>query len=629
MARGGESPLFLLDHGEKEGACELARGGESPLLLEYWERTRDTSVVEAASASAREICAGCRASHERLAAEIGRLAGEYLAIVHDLPGHDEPEAAQVEREVIGSTLREVAGGFQRNLAAWRRSAQMLTQAGAGADGWDGLAEEWRQDCRRCRDELARVLRDRDLGGAGKPLLVYWLAAESLRAVQGRPLEKLPFSRNLVQVLSGFHSTLAWLAIDLGLPEETYDWLMEEELTRFPDRHRIFFERLGRWITRGRLDEAQAQLARLPGQDNENVHLYWSRLFQKRGDLTQAASHLKRELELYPNRTDLISELVQLNALPQAEIETLLAKVAATARLTQESWLSLARIRFTWGDIGGARGFVARALEVGPRSPAARALLRSIRMREIVRGGEREERVRAEVRELLKPDSPGESPEPGFWLEAAQFFLSIDDLDSARTYLEREMSLHPENPWGWAMRMNFLLGKPPAPEAEIRQCLDHLGDGTPDWHLLRSRAHHALGEPASCWHELLGALPLLEDPAVYRVHAGLFSVLDEVAPEAAGIEALTRLFRSIQAQGEGRGIGVYLSFLKHGLGWDIPLDLPPLGLLEYIQQGVAPTMVRKLLVEKAAGEIRKGDASTGLSDLRSLLGCFPQESPALL
>ncbi|HPS01944.1 MAG TPA: hypothetical protein PLA90_10405, partial [Candidatus Sumerlaeota bacterium] len=105
--------------------------------------------------------------------------------------------------------------------------------------------------------------------------------------------------------------------------------------------------------------------------------------------------------------------------------------------------------------------------------------------------------------------------------------------------------------------------------------------------------------------------------------------DEVAPEAAGIEALTRLFRSIQAQGEGRGIGVYLSFLKHGLGWDIPLDLPPLGLLEYIQQGVAPTMVRKLLVEKAAGEIRKGDASTGLSDLRSLLGCFPQESPALL
>lgn len=447
---------FLLDHGETGKARQLAREVGSALLSEYWERNGDPEVAGAAADVAREVITGCRAGHERLALEIGRRAGEYLAIVRDLPGCAEPEAAQVEREVIGSALQGVVREFQRNLATWRRSAQMLTQAGAGGDGWDGLAVEWRQDCQRCREELARVLASDDLRGAGRPLLVYWLAAESLRAVQGRPLEKLPFTRNLVQVLSGFHSTLARLAIDLGLPEETYDRLMEEELARFPDRHWIFFERLNRWIARGRLDEAEAQLARLPGQDSENVHLCWSRLYAKKGDLTQAAAHLKRELELYPTRFELVPELIQLQVLPPIEVDELLAKLTERAKPGRGFWMNVARAKLATGGPHGAQECLDRELDSFPDSQLALLHKLSFLIGEKINKESMRDFLEDKINPMLSVFIAQKRPVRGFWLNVARAKVYIGDFSGALDSIEQEIKLFPENQYALPLKLSCLM-----------------------------------------------------------------------------------------------------------------------------------------------------------------------------
>ncbi len=362
----------LLEEGETTRAGELALACGGEVLLAYRQASGDALVAKAAATIAKKAGAECQAEHARLESEIRVVVSQVVTIVRDLVGHPDPETAQVEREVAAHALKGAIVRFQDNLAAWRRAAAILEEL-AGA-GWGELPDRWRRECETSRQELARVLAAYDLPAAEKPFVTWWLAAESLRAVPGGPIETLPFDRNLVLTLDGYFSTLARLALHLGLDQEVYDRLIEEELARFPDRDWLIFERLGHWIERGKFESVERQLNHLANQDRENVHLYWSRLLAKQGKTTEAAAHLKRELELYPTRAELVPELVRLGVMQQGEIDNLLMEVTTRGKPDKGFWLGIAQAYLAVRRSTSAIECFEREITLFPENHAAKLAL---------------------------------------------------------------------------------------------------------------------------------------------------------------------------------------------------------------------------------------------------------------
>lgn len=547
---------ILAERGDGAGAAKLL--SEYPdSILAYFQHFSSPEYMSLARAALDTRIEGFNRRLQEYGQEILARASEYVSGFQPGKVVPDPEAAELERAAKRFLLERKIKLFRSTLRKFRQVADMArSQPTLHQEARQALSTRVESARERLAEADHRIqsaldsLSEPDLAAA---IAGYYLASDELHILPDSPEAgpRLFHAWYLADLLGSFHSNLAELYRKRG-DMERYKLFMERELSLFPDRAHLMVNYVNALIARNELDPALSILDRQANRDKENIHYLYSRVYRLRNEKEKAAQHLKRELELFPNRVELIPELLDLRAMTMEETDRFVKQILSASVPAIDTCLNVARL-----------------------------------------------------------------------------FLKRSQAEKAREYIERELAYFPENQSAWAMKLESELNCSSLDRKAIRYCLRHLSHDTPRVHMLRSQAFLSLEDAGSSWQELLGAFQFLEDPKIYSAHVGLFSVLDEITPDAVGMEALYKLLQVLKKAGSGNGIEVYLSFRKHVMGDHIFPDIPRFSDSEYLLNNPARQSARRHFLEVAHRQNCDGNEASAMEMLRTILSADPRDSSVLL
>jgi tetratricopeptide (TPR) repeat protein len=142
---------------------------------------------------------------------------------------------------------------------------------------------------------------------------------------------------------------------------------------YPDKMGIFNLFCHKLMSLNKYEDVQRMLSKFPDRDKENVNYFYYRIFKSKGDTDKAFFHLKRELDLYSHRVNLIPELITLNKLSTTEIQEYIDKILAKAGHAIDTYYHVANAYFVQENYREAERYIDLELELFPENRIAMQL----------------------------------------------------------------------------------------------------------------------------------------------------------------------------------------------------------------------------------------------------------------
>jgi hypothetical protein len=205
------------------------------------------------------------------------------------------------------------------------------------------------------------------------MVKYWLAIQKIRILKDSSKSDEIFNnQSLILILNSYNFNLAkiYLAAD---DFTNYLKYAKREFRLYADKIAVFNHILNQLIIRNLLDEAERLLKDRPDKNKENInHLYY-RIHRKKKDLLRAFDYLKKEIELFPHRIELIPELISLNIMDNQDIDKYIKNLIKNDSSIIDINMNISKALISVKQFKNALEFTNRELEFFPENQKATLL----------------------------------------------------------------------------------------------------------------------------------------------------------------------------------------------------------------------------------------------------------------
>jgi tetratricopeptide (TPR) repeat protein len=329
-------------------------------LTDYINQTVDTAFKE----------------NENLKTEIAALSLEFVKKYKTIPDSEDQEAAHIEKEHVRHQLFLSIKMYRRNLYLVASLKQKINKYSSVLEVLKGLlAQRFEELEKKLSKVMQRVeehlvpFNDREILDS---IVDYWLLEEEEQILfvgWGLRYQKLFDGKFLLGILNDFYSNVATLFFKRNNVEQ-YIAFSDRELTMFPDKMGIFNSFVLRLLGMGKNDDVLRMLGKISDQNKENVNYFRYRVYLAQGNTDKAFFHLKKELELYSHRVNLIPELIQLNKLNAEEIQCYITNILDKTGQSIDGNLHVAEAFNNIGDFVKAELYTDRELDLFPENKRA-------------------------------------------------------------------------------------------------------------------------------------------------------------------------------------------------------------------------------------------------------------------
>lgn len=377
-AEAGNSSVLMrvmIDRDRLDEARRIALSHET-LLPEYAKYTADETVKTELTAYVEKTVNSALEKIEPLKAEILKLSIEFINKYKTIPDSGDKEAAQINKENIRhrlflqlkeyrsllKTVNDLKNVLQKHPEPSALFYQLLDARSVKVK--EGIGENLRRiDAHLSTFNEAQLL---------EAVVFYWLLTEEesiLFREMSWTYEKLFGDLFLLAFLNDFYYHIAELYLKRGKVEQ-YITLADREITMYNDKLGIFKKFVGRLLQMKKYDDVLRMLNKFPDKNKEDVNYYYYRVYNARGETDKAFLHLKKELELYSHRIDLIPSLIRMKKMSREENHAYIDKILEKSGQGIDVYLNVAQAFDGIGDKENAGIYIDRELRHFPENQDA-------------------------------------------------------------------------------------------------------------------------------------------------------------------------------------------------------------------------------------------------------------------
>jgi tetratricopeptide (TPR) repeat protein len=339
----------------------------------------DTDVENHLTAYVGKTINAAESENESSKEEIAKLSFEFIKKYKAIPNSSDTEAANIDKEMIRRHMFLKLKDFRsrlKQIVALKNTLQEVTGLPKPLKvimdflgKRSGAVKQGIEFNLKGIEENLQTFNEPDILNF---IVHYWLFSEEQRILIGEPgkdHEKTFGDQFLLAILNDFYYTIAELFLNRHKIEE-YISFSDREISMYPDKMHIFKRFLSKLVQLGKYDDVLRMLKKFPDPNKEDVNYFYYRVYLEKGDADNAFIHLKKELDLYSHRVDLIPELIQLKKLPPDQVQHYIDAILEKSPQAIDTHLYAARSFQKIGDDEKAEFYVDRELELFPENKAA-------------------------------------------------------------------------------------------------------------------------------------------------------------------------------------------------------------------------------------------------------------------
>lgn len=366
------------------GRLEEARGialEDEKLLPEYAKYTDDKAIETQLSGYVEKTVNTVLEKIEPLKKEVSALSLEFIKKYKAIPGSEDKEAARIDKENIRHRMFLKLKEYRSLLKTVKDLKNVLLMHPGPLAVFNRLKGARFHDVMQGIEENTKWIETNltkfDETDLLEAVVLYWLFTEEegivfVDAETGFKYEKLFRDLFLLAILNDFYYHIAVLFLKRHKVEE-YISFADREITMYPDKLGIFKKFVNRLLHLKKYDDVLRMLSKFPDKNKEDVNYFYYRVYLAKGDGEKAFYHLKRELELYSHRIELIPYLIKLNVMDPEEVSAYIDKILEKSELSIDTYLITAKAFLGIHDLEKTGIYIGKELEHFPENQDATAL----------------------------------------------------------------------------------------------------------------------------------------------------------------------------------------------------------------------------------------------------------------
>jgi tetratricopeptide (TPR) repeat protein len=346
------------------------------LLPEYAKSTPDDYVDDQLSHYIKETIPTVFKANETIKNEISTLSVEFIKKYKAIPNSEDKEAANIDKENTRHRIFLKIKEYRINLknivdiknATKNHSSPVKLMEELLSKRFETIKKSILTRLQEIEANLS-PFKEPDLLTA---VVDYWLLSEEEKVLfkdLGFTYEKLFGDKFLLAILNDFYYSVAELFLKYHKIEE-YIAFSDREITMYPDKPGLAVGFINQLIILNKYDHALRMLDKFPDRNKEKVNYLYYRVYLMKGNTDKAFHHLKKELDLYSHRFNLIPQLIRLNKLNHEEVDTYINKILEKAGQSIDIYLNAAAAFLASGDVEKAATYVEKELEFFPENQKA-------------------------------------------------------------------------------------------------------------------------------------------------------------------------------------------------------------------------------------------------------------------
>jgi len=216
----------------------------------------------------------------------------------------------------------------------------------------------------------------------KTITIYWLLYDEIKKLfpdLRKANIEIPVLTNVFynQILKDFYFNMSKLFLKSNQLEQFYSFA-EKELALYSDKISIMFKYTDILISQNNFDRALNILDRSVDKNKENLNHRYYRIYKGKNEPQIAFEFLKKEIELFPHKKELIPELLSFNLLSKDELSSLINDLEENGEQIIDANFNTAMVLLEIGNEDKAEFFLNKELELFPENKKA-LLLKMKRM----------------------------------------------------------------------------------------------------------------------------------------------------------------------------------------------------------------------------------------------------------
>ncbi len=145
---------------------------------------------------------------------------------------------------------------------------------------------------------------------------------------------------------------------------------EKELELYSDKIGIMLKYVTLLINQHNYARALEILSKNVDRNKEHINYKYYQIYKAKGDYERAFNHIKKELELFPHKKELISELLSLNIIDKNQVIALIDRLLENSSTAIDSHYNIALSLFEIEEIVKGEDLLNRELELFPENTKA-------------------------------------------------------------------------------------------------------------------------------------------------------------------------------------------------------------------------------------------------------------------
>ncbi len=315
-------------------------------------------------------------ANQVLSDEIVTLAHQFIIKYKSIPESQDMEAAHIDKENIRHNMFLKLKQFRTHLYKIAELNAVVKHYPAAKTLLLGVLNTRFEIVKvELLEQAARIeknLLNFDELDMLKAIVEYWLFSEEEAVVfreRNYVYPKLFGENFILAILKDFYYQIGLLFLARHKIAE-YIKFIDREITMYSDKVGIFNSFINQLISLGKYDDVFRMLNKMPDRNKENVNYFLYRVYLGQGDKDNAFLHLKKELELYPHRMNLIPDLIRLGKLSPEESQGFIDKILNTSGQSIDLYLNVARAYQSIENYERAEFYVDRELQLFPENKSA-------------------------------------------------------------------------------------------------------------------------------------------------------------------------------------------------------------------------------------------------------------------
>lgn len=360
------------------GAARKLLDAHPELLLDFARETEgsDPSLNPLLSKHIEESFHRAIQNNDSIKTTVDRLSRNFFDLYKRVPDSDDKEAFSIERENIRHTMFLEIKKFRANLHEINALSHTVKHHAKPAaelkklmdNRFDSIGTQLHEQLKHTENALDKI----DEKAALEYLIKYWFLAEEEQVwFRDRDFKykKLLEDTYILIILDDFYFHLGKLYLKRH-NHDLYTRYCDREITMYPDKAGVIDHLVRQLIQLDKYDDVFRLLKKFPDPNRENVNFYYYQVYRRQLDLDNAFLYLKKELDLFPNRYDLIPLLILLDRMSPQDAESYIDRLLVKPVRSIDVYYNAANAFYAIGNYEKSLEYLDKELASFPENQRA-------------------------------------------------------------------------------------------------------------------------------------------------------------------------------------------------------------------------------------------------------------------